>query len=380
MSNTQEQYQDDEIDLRELLISLWKNKALILAITAIFSIAGIIYALLAPQVWSAKAIVVAPLPTQLEHLNLRLEKLVALLDITTDDLNVTNSLSTTRILTTSDHFKKREDEFIISNHSEFLANFSETKLFNDFIQAFDSFDNKSEFLRTKGYVREEVKEGINEQRSLEQMVKKILVSQKKNETSATLSFSADNAQEAGKLLNEYLNFIIDKEVVDKNKMLAGKVASKTNMFNLIYQVRKAEALKRLQEDIERTGYALRISQKAGIEGPVSNLNNKSIFAIDFGAKALGEKLKVLKEIKTPELINPELAEIRLHLDSLLAMPQEKVSFAPYHYLRSPSEPLNRDKPKRTLVVVMATFAGLMMGMMVALFRASSFFSNGKRNS
>jgi len=145
-------------------------------------------------------------------------------------------------------------------------------------------------------------------------------------------------------------------------------------------VRKAEALKRLQEDIERTEYALRISQTAGIEGPVANLNNKSIFDIDFGAKALKEKLKILKEIKDPELFNPELAGIRLQLDSLLAMPQEEVSFVSYHYLRSPSEPLNRDKPKRTLVVVMATFAGLMMGVVVALFRASSFFGGGERDS
>jgi LPS O-antigen subunit length determinant protein (WzzB/FepE family) len=51
---------EDEIDLRELLISLWKNRILILAITAIFCLAGIAYALLAPQQWSAKAVVVAP--------------------------------------------------------------------------------------------------------------------------------------------------------------------------------------------------------------------------------------------------------------------------------------------------------------------------------
>jgi LPS O-antigen subunit length determinant protein (WzzB/FepE family) len=151
------------------------------------------------------------------------------------------------------------------------------------------------------------------------------------------------------------------------------------MFNLVFQVRKAEALKRLQEEIERTEFALRISQTAGIEAPITNLNNNSIFAIDFGAKALDEKLKILKEIKTPELINPELADIRLHLESLLAMPQEKVSFVPYHFIRSPSEPLNRDKPKRTLMVVMATLAGLMVGVMAALLRASSLFSGGKRD-
>ena len=373
MSNTQEQYQDDEIDLRELLISLWKNKILIITITAIFSITGIIYALLAPQVWSAKAVVVAPLPTQLEQLHLRLEKLVALLDITSKNLNTTSSI---RII---DNQKIIDNEFFTSDHDEFLAIFSEEKLHTDFIQAFDSFDNKSEFLKTNNYVQPEENKDVNSlQRALEKMANNISVRQKKNEPSATLSFSADNAQEAGQLLNEYLNFILNKELVAKNKVLDGKIASKVDMFNLVFQVRKAEALKRLQEEIERTEFALRISQTAGIEAPITNLNNNSIFAIDFGARALDEKLKILKEIKTPELINPELADIRLHLDSLLAMPQEKVSFVPYHFIRSPSEPLNRDKPKRTLMVVMATFAGLMMGMVVALFRASSFFSGGSK--
>ena len=82
MNNIQEHYPDNAIDLRELLTTLWRNKLLILAITAIFSIVGVVYALVAPQVWSAKAIVVAPLPEQLEQLQLRLDNLAALTDIT----------------------------------------------------------------------------------------------------------------------------------------------------------------------------------------------------------------------------------------------------------------------------------------------------------
>ncbi|HHQ4632498.1 TPA: Wzz/FepE/Etk N-terminal domain-containing protein, partial [Aeromonas hydrophila] len=45
----------DEIDLRELLSVLWCRRALILALTSIFAIIGIIYALYAQQIWSANA-------------------------------------------------------------------------------------------------------------------------------------------------------------------------------------------------------------------------------------------------------------------------------------------------------------------------------------
>jgi LPS O-antigen subunit length determinant protein (WzzB/FepE family) len=80
MNSIQEQHQSDEIDLRALLTNLWERRYLILAITTIFSIAGIIFSFLAPQVWSAKIIVVAPLPTQLEQLQFRIEILFALMD------------------------------------------------------------------------------------------------------------------------------------------------------------------------------------------------------------------------------------------------------------------------------------------------------------
>ena len=45
----------DEIDLRELILVLWRQKILILLVTGVFAAAGIAYALLAPQVWISQA-------------------------------------------------------------------------------------------------------------------------------------------------------------------------------------------------------------------------------------------------------------------------------------------------------------------------------------
>lgn len=345
MNSVQEQYQNDEIDLRLLLTNLWGRQLLIFIITAIFCIAGTVYAFLAPQVWSARTVVVAPLPTQLEHLQYRLENLFALMD----------------------------PESI--NHKELRAAFSGTKLFTDFIQAFDSFNNKIEFV--KNYVNKQgnSQNGSISQGVLEKKIKNISVTQNKNEPSVILSYSANNAQEAVKLLTEYLNFIRNKEEAAKNKLLADKVTNQINVLTLNYQILAEATLKQLQEDITRIEYALRISQSAGIDAPVENLNNQGIFTIDFGAKALSEQLKILKEIKNPQIINPSLANFRLKLDSLRAVPQEKISFASYHYLQSPSQPLYRDKPKRALVIILATFAGLMTGMVVALFSASSLLKD-----
>lgn len=116
---------------------------------------------------------------------------------------------------------------------------------------------------------------------------------------------------------------------------------------------------------------MRISKTAGVETPVENPNNETLFPIQFGAKTLSEKLKILKEINNPEILNPELADIRLRLDGLQALPLETVNFTSYHLLQSPTESLNRDKPKRSLVVALATLAGLMLGVAVALLRGMS---------
>jgi LPS O-antigen subunit length determinant protein (WzzB/FepE family) len=47
---------DDEIDLRELFSVLWAGKIKIIAITAVFAVASVIYALSAPDEYKATAL------------------------------------------------------------------------------------------------------------------------------------------------------------------------------------------------------------------------------------------------------------------------------------------------------------------------------------
>ena len=76
MNDSQNYNQDDEIDLRELFATLWEGKVFIIAIAGILTIGGLAYALLAPQEWSAKAIVVEASPVEVEQLRQKLERMV----------------------------------------------------------------------------------------------------------------------------------------------------------------------------------------------------------------------------------------------------------------------------------------------------------------
>jgi LPS O-antigen subunit length determinant protein (WzzB/FepE family) len=366
MNNTQEQYQDDESDLYDLLTALRGNKFLIIAITAIFAIAGIAYAFLAPQVWNAKAIVVAPYPPQLKHLQNRLDQLNVLIESTKKNGPISTNITINNPSSTNNN------PIITNKQAEFLAAFSADRLFDNFINRFGLVSHKLEFLKKTESIRQnEMKKGGSLQLPLEEMARNISVQEKKNEELKTLSFGGDKSQELGKLLDGYINFIQAKEVEAKTLLLAEIIADQISVLNLKYKVQEAAAFKRLEEEITLTEFSLRVCKAAGLENPVENLNSQSIFNIDFGAKALNEKLKILKEIKNPEIIDPELANIHLQIESLQAFPQEKVNFNSYYFLQSPSEPLSRDKPKRFLLVALATLAGLLTGVFVAWFRAKS---------
>ena len=52
-------YPDDEIDLRELFLTLWRGKWLVLATTVIFVAAGVAYAFYKPEIYQA-SVLLAP--------------------------------------------------------------------------------------------------------------------------------------------------------------------------------------------------------------------------------------------------------------------------------------------------------------------------------
>mgnify|MGYP000601432096 FL=1 len=55
-----QQFEDDTIDLYELWITLWNKKWLVIAVTVIAALGSVAYALLAPQIYKAEALLLPP--------------------------------------------------------------------------------------------------------------------------------------------------------------------------------------------------------------------------------------------------------------------------------------------------------------------------------
>ncbi|MBT5485670.1 MAG: hypothetical protein HOK56_00605, partial [Deltaproteobacteria bacterium] len=66
-----QQFEDDTIDLYELWITLWNKKWLVIAVTVIAALVSVVYALLAPQIYKAEALLLPPLATDVKSVNLQ---------------------------------------------------------------------------------------------------------------------------------------------------------------------------------------------------------------------------------------------------------------------------------------------------------------------
>ncbi|WP_043759350.1 LPS O-antigen chain length determinant protein WzzB [Aeromonas taiwanensis] len=325
--------------MRDLILTLWSSKLLILCVAGLFAAGGIVYALLAPQVWVSQAEIKPPTLKEMESLELNINQLI--------------------------NAQVPETAFTA---------FEKKALYDNFVNNFNSFDNKSQFLLEEGYLdAEAAKRGVTDDKGKRRLLRMMAegISAKapdKLREDVTLSFAADTATEAKARLEHYIVFVQQNESTVKGQELITIWQNRIKTLQTQYESAKADTLKQLKDDIQRTSYSLRISQAAGIDSPVENLNIRDGFAIELGSRALAEKLKVLKEIKNPDILNPALNALRLQLGSLQAIKLEVPPFQSFVYLASPSEPLSRDKPKRPLVVVLATLLGGMLGVGIVLVR------------
>ncbi|MFM4968277.1 LPS O-antigen chain length determinant protein WzzB [Aeromonas veronii] len=333
----------DEIDLRELVLELWRQKILILSVTLLFAIAGIGYAMTARQVWTSQALISEPSIEQVNVFQLRIDQLK-------------NSLP------------------VESSVAMDFSTLQRTALYQSFVAAFNSMNNKRTFLTEQGIFAEELsKAGLTDRRSERALMSKLgeaIVAKPfdKTGTDMILSFSAETAELAQQRLVKYIEFVQNKQVEDKNAELRSLWKNRIKALTSQYENIKSDTLQTRQDDIRRTQYSLRISQAAGVEKPLERMNSKDIFNIELGSKGLAEKLKILEEIKDPEVLNEGLGKVRLQLSGLKALQLTNAPFDSFKMIDSPEEPFTRDKPKRPLIVVLATLLGGMLGVAIVLVR------------
>ncbi|MFM5519741.1 LPS O-antigen chain length determinant protein WzzB [Aeromonas jandaei] len=347
----------DEIDLRELVLVLWRQKFLILLVTSVFVVVGIGYSMTARQIWTSQALISEPSVSQVADLQLAVDKIQAIMSNSNDNNNNGNNGNNGAPPSTAA-----------------FSSLEQPAIYQSFISAFNSMDNKRVFLMQEGiYAAEMEREGSSDKRSARALMSKLAesISAKALDNTSqdmTLNFSAETPELAQQRLVKYIDFVQLQQLKIKNEELFSIWKNKVKTLTAQYNTMKADSLQKKQDEIQRVRYSLRISKAAGVDTPLERMDNQEVFNIQLGSKGLAEKLNILEEIKDSVLLNPELGKIRLQLSNLKSLNLQDVKFNSFNMINSPEEPSARDKPKRLLIVVLATLLGGILGVTIVLVR------------
>lgn len=324
----------NEIDLVNLIEILWRARTKIIATVFAFACVGILVSFLLPQKWTSQAIVTPAEPVQWQSLENMLTKLRVL------DMDISVS---------------RGD------------------VFNLFIKKFQSPSLLEEYLRSSPYVMDQLKGADIDEMELHQAIVRLSEKMKavdtnlgkKNETSLytswTLSFTAPQAEEAQSVLKGYIQYISDIVVKETLEDIRNKLSIKTSYEKERLEMDRVRLKNQLEANIQRLNYSLEIANAAGIKKPVYS-NGQAVkddpdFSISLGADGIERKLEIEKSVTDVAEINGELRNRQYHVEQLLAMNVSDVKFTPFKYQLTPSLPVKKDGPAKSMIVILAALLG-----------------------
>lgn len=325
----------DEIDLRELVQLLWRRKGLILLISALFAMAGVIYALTAPQQWSTKAVIAEPKPEDLMPMQKVVTQAVAL----------------------------------------GLTGIPDAKsLYQEFLLEFNAYENRRDYLKASPLFSEQLQKlGLDDKaqrrwlRDWSKLIAAQPVDKKGEEPGIVITLAAPTAESSLAMLEGYVNYIVKMQ----QRLLIQRLGAQRDLqleeMGSRYAVMQEDAKREWQQEISETTLAYSVAKAAGVTAPLENYNAQERLSISLGSKGLEEKLVLLKSLDL-DLYQPELKKLQMQLNRLKGVSLEGITFRPFSYLDAPEEPLSRDKPKRSLIVVLATLFGGMLGVGIVLVR------------
>jgi chain length determinant protein (polysaccharide antigen chain regulator) len=356
-------YQDDEIDLRELIKVIWDYKWLTVVMCAVAIAGSVYYALNAQEWWVAKGKVIAPQVNDVAALYAQSNKVSAILN--------SNSNS------------NGPDTRQISN--ELVELFEPGTLFKNFINAFNSSINKKHFLEKNSaflaYLQakqiavpgQETEKSGQESRQqylivLNAWMNEINANLDSKASEVALSFRSATKVSSAQLLNEYILFIGENVKQNQFEKFLLFVDSAKNELQVSLEMSEQKALRELAILLQKTEYAYQIASHSGLVEYQATLNKEGdLFQINLGEKALKAKVDVLKSIQDLSVLEPSLATMTITLNALNKLEfSDDRSFTPYRYLEVVEPPLNRAAPKRALIVILATLLAGMLSIFIAL--------------
>jgi LPS O-antigen subunit length determinant protein (WzzB/FepE family) len=341
---------DDEIDLAQLMKTLWLGKKTIIGSIFLFIIIAITYALAAQQWWTSSAIVTTGQYSNIASLRQQVANFYVVYNNNNNNTDQHNITEVNKLL----------------NSNEMLR---------QYITEFNAFNNKKSFILSNPIMKEYANGANkkNEMSFVNNWAKKIQASltDKKENGVYTLSYQATDSELSHQLLLSYSQFIDKKVKKDVFDGLAAVIRNQTLIFKSQLLSLEIQAKELKQQELVKTDYALKIANSAKANKPMPQMNNNQLFSIDLGSEGLSEKSKILKQMTDLSLFEPSIIMIRSNLDILSTIKlNNKTKFEPISYLQNIGYPITRDKPKRALIVILGLLLGGMFGVAIVLLKSA----------
>ena len=323
-----------EIDLLELLQTLFAAKKRIVAITFAFALAGLAIAFLLPQKWTSKAIITPAEQTQWNPLR----QMMVALQVLDVDVKV-----------------------------------DRPEVFKMFIKKFQSQSLLEEYMASSPFVMEQLKGTEVDPLALHRAVVSIADRMKAADNtqakdadkapyiSWTLSFTAPTAADAQTVLEGYINYV--SRIVEQETMqnIRNQIALKTKVVKEQLQLDRVRLTNVHNTNLQRLHYSLEVANAAGIKKPVYS-NGQAVkddpdYSVALGADGIAQKLQIEKNIKDVAELNADFQNRQYYLQQLENLSIEDVNVEPFKYQLSPSMPVNKDGPGKALIVLLAGLLG-----------------------
>lgn len=329
-SNPNTTQNNDEIDLFELCITLWKGKWLIIAITSFCTLLAILVAfVLLKPIYQAQITIAPPYTYQINELN---EGLI---------LN-SNSNSSLDIILPSDVYHNLINMLYSTNiQREF------------FIQHYIPKQTDPNKIKIS-------------QENFEQFQKTLSIAQKNKDTDLyTLSLTSHTPHQSYDLIQEFLQFVNNKalDITIKNRIaetnaLINNTESQLNNLRLSISSETSNEINRLQS-------ALEIATSLDLEAPME----QPIDLYMQGTKALKGKISYLTENKNNFSLNPQFRELTtiINFYKTAHIPNES-SLILYNIDSAAYLPEKPIKPNKKLIVIIGFLLGGMLSILIVLIR------------
>ncbi|WP_413739796.1 ECA polysaccharide chain length modulation protein [Sodalis sp. RH14] len=332
---------DNELDIRGLFCALWRGKRWIIGTALVFAVLALVYSYLVKQEWTAAAVTDKPTVNMLGSYFSQQQFL--------RNLDVKNTA-----LPTSDMPGIGDEAY------------------QEFIRQLSSYDTRRDFwLAADYYSSRKQGDAHADAVLLDEMIGNIQFSPRDDAKKLPdqVTLTAETAADANLLLRRYVAFASQRAAGHLNEDIIGAWTART--ISLKAQVKRQEAVANAiyDRDLSALRHALDIAKRQGISHsqitvPEEQLPQSGLFLL--GEQVLQARLEALQAAGPG--FDVEYDQNRAMLATLNVGPTLQNTFQTYRYLRTPEEPVKRDKPRRIFLLILWGAMGGLVGAGVALGR------------